>query len=43
MSSREVAAARNAMAEPTLPLPMIEISQSSPAFTQLGGLIRIRI
>ncbi len=33
MSSREVAAARNAMAEPTLPLPMIEISHSSPAST----------
>ncbi len=33
MSSSEVDAARNAMAEPTLPLPMIEISQSSPTST----------
>ena len=33
MSSREVDAARNAMAEPTLPLPMIEISQISPTST----------
>jgi len=32
MSSREVAAARNAIAEPTLPLPIIEISQSHPTF-----------
>jgi len=30
ISSREVAAARKAMAEPTLPVPMIEISQSHP-------------
>lgn len=33
MSSREVAATRKAIAEPTLPLPMIEISQSNPTST----------
>ncbi len=33
MSSSEVAAVRKAIAEPTLALPMIEISQSSPAST----------
>ena len=42
-SSREVDAARNAIAEPTLPLPIIEISQSNSTSTLLGSLIRIRI
>jgi len=42
-SSREVDAARKAIAEPTLPLPIIEISQSNSASTLLGSLIRIRI
>jgi len=32
-SSSEVAAARKAIAEPTLPLPIIEISQSNSYFT----------